>query len=397
MSSRILTRTLAGFGLFFTVAIAACDSPSDSFGVDEAALSALPLAIAAAQADGGNAFFRVVSRNIFLGADTGPLFTLDFSNIPLVMQEANAFWARVQATDFQARAQALASEIEMTDPHVIGLQEVARFGILDGSFQPIGGLDFLTVFQQALADRGLHYDLVVVQENTQGALPMSVAIVEGNPVPDQWLSFMLREATFVRSDVDVTSSANGNYAVDFALGPLTLTRGWSRVSVEFKGVPHHVVNTHLEIQDLWPVQVGQTQELIDGVTAGLDGLTFIIGDLNSDATKEPGHPKWTPTYGMLMDAGFVDAWTERTGEWEIGYSCCQEPDLQNGASVLDQRLDLVLVRGVGIGGAANPIPGAVHMELLGEEQADRTDGGLWPSDHAGVFAGLQIPAGLIQQ
>lgn len=397
MSTRTLTRTLAGFGLFFTVALAACDTPADSFGPDEAAFSTIPLAIAASQAGGRDAFFRVVSRNIYLGGDSGPLLTLDLSNIPQVLQATNSFWGQVQATDFEARAQALADEIEMTDPHVIGLQEVARFAILDGSFQPVGGLDFLPIFQQALADRGLDYDLVVVQENTGGALPLSISFASGSPVPDRWLSFLLREATFVRSDMAVTASANGNYAAEFAIGPLTLKRGWSRVSVDFKGVPHHVVNTHLEVQSLWPVQVGQTQELIDGVTAGLDGVTFIIGDLNSDATKEAGHPKWTPTYGMLMDAGFVDAWTERTGDEEIGYSCCQDPDLQNGASLLDQRLDLVLLRGAGIGGAENPIPGAVHMELLGEEQADRTGGGLWPSDHAGVFAGIQLPAGLIIQ
>jgi endonuclease/exonuclease/phosphatase family metal-dependent hydrolase len=396
MSTRTFTRTLAGLGLFFTFAIAACDTPSDSLGVDEAALSTLPISVAAAKAD-GSSFLRVVSRNVFIGTDTGPVFTLDFSDIPAVVAEANAAWGRVQATDFASRAQALADEIEMTDPHVIGLQEVVQWGILDGSFQPIGGIDFLAVFQQALADRGLDYDLAIVQGSTQGALPMGIAIVEGNPVPDQWLSFHFRDAILVRGDMVLTDTDQGNYAAEFVVGPVTIKRGWGRVAFDFKGVSHHVVNTHLEVQDLWPVQVGQAQELIDAVTADLDGVTILVGDFNSDATKEPGHPKWTPTYGMLMDAGFVDAWTERTGEYDIGYSCCQDKDLLNGASVLDERLDLVLVRGPGIGAADNPIPGAVHMELLGEEQDDRTAGGLWPSDHAGVFAGLQIPAGQIKQ
>jgi hypothetical protein len=58
------------------------------------------------------------------------------------------------------------------------------------------------------------------------------------------------------------------------------------------------------------------------------------------------------------------------------------PGLDNAASLLDVRVDLVLVRGgLGIGSAVR----------VGEDPDDRTPSGLWPSDHAGVVAGLTLP------
>jgi endonuclease/exonuclease/phosphatase family metal-dependent hydrolase len=49
----------------------------------------------------------------------------------------------------------------------------------------------------------------------------------------------------------------------------------------------------------------------------------------------------------------------------------------NPESLFDQRIDLVLIRG-----AAH----VRNVDLVGEEEADRTASGLWPSDHAGVVA-----------
>jgi hypothetical protein len=84
---------------------------------------------------------------------------------------------------------------------------------------------------------------------------------------------------------------------------------------------------------------------------------------------------------MLLAAGFVDAWSlEHPGT--DGFTCCQAETLDNDPSALDQRLDLVLFRG---GFQVRDV------ELVGEEDADRTESGLWPSDHAGVVSTLVLP------
>jgi len=126
-----------------------------------------------------------------------------------------------------------------------------------------------------------------------------------------------------------------------------------------------------------PIQHAQAAELLASATATTLPVV-LLGDFNSSA--DPGGPNDTLTYELLQMAGFQDAWS-RTNPGEPGYTCCQEADLQNPVSTLDDRIDLVLTRG-----AVLP----VATDVLGEDAADRTESGLWPSDHAGVAADLRI-------
>ena len=88
----------------------------------------------------------------------------------------------------------------------------------------------------------------------------------------------------------------------------------------------------------------------------------------------------TATYSDLLSGGFTDAWSAR---WPraAGLTCCQAEDLRNPTSTFDQRIDLVLVRG-----RAH----VRHATVTGDDEADRTPDGLWPSDHAGVTATIQF-------
>ena len=59
---------------------------------------------------------------------------------------------------------------------------------------------------------------------------------------------------------------------------------------------------------------------------------------------------------------------------------------------LDERIDFVLVRSSAISTQQlDAERGWFRAELVGDEAADRTPGGLWPSDHAGLSALLRIP------
>jgi endonuclease/exonuclease/phosphatase family metal-dependent hydrolase len=175
-----------------------------------------------------------------------------------------------------------------------------------------------------------------------------------------------------------------------------MRRGWTRVSANIAGVPYHFINTHLEVQTFAPIQVLQAQELLDEVMAGLDGVTILSGDLNSDAEGEPGLPSWTPTYETLIAAGFQDSWElAHPGRPHTGLTCCQEKDLLNPVSNLEERIDLVLIRSDDRRGSDIRFPGSVHVEIVGEENGDRTyPTGLWPSDHAGLLASLRLPGGI---
>jgi hypothetical protein len=158
-------------------------------------------------------------------------------------------------------------------------------------------------------------------------------------------------------------------------------------------VPHHFVTTHLETQGVRPVHDGQAFELMNAVLAGLDGITVLSGDLNSDAEAQEGDASWTPTYGALLAAGFADVWELAPhSRRDKGFTCCQNPDLRNETSELDERIDFVLVRS-----SDGPVTGPgikrghFRADVVGDRPRDRTASGLWPSDHAGLVAGIRTP------
>jgi hypothetical protein len=104
---------------------------------------------------------------------------------------------------------------------------------------------------------------------------------------------------------------------------------------------------------------------------------ILAGDFNSRADGTG-----TATYATLIGAGFDDTWTA-THPGSLGNTWGHAVDLRNTTVDLTQRLDLVLYRGD---------LSAERAVVVGEELADRTASGLWPSDHAGVVATLELHA-----
>lgn len=324
----------------------------------------------------------MLTRNVYLGGDTGPVFQADFNDLGAILLASATVWAGVQSTNFAERAVALVDEIAEGRPHLIGLQEVARFVILDGHGAPIGLLDFLDILETEIAARGLAYTVIGVQENTSVTLPVAFDPDVG---VTELVNFTDRDVVLARSDVSIEAVANDNYATTYSLSKdVTLKRGWIRVSTKLRGVTYNFVNTHLESQALAPIQAGQLQELLSSVVSGLHGVTVLVGDLNSDAEGEPGDASWTPSYDELIAHGFVDTWDESHSDSEPGFTCCNDPDLLNLAPSFDQRIDFVLVRGRGA--LIERVIDDVDTEVLGDELDDLTESGLWPSDHGGLLA-----------
>ena len=66
---------------------------------------------------------NVMSRNIYLGADLGPI--LQAPDVNSAVDAGGEIANQVDATNFPLRAQALAQEILTKNPDLVGLQEVA--------------------------------------------------------------------------------------------------------------------------------------------------------------------------------------------------------------------------------------------------------------------------------
>jgi endonuclease/exonuclease/phosphatase family metal-dependent hydrolase len=364
-------------------AVAACDTPSDTvlepdFGV---VTGWEPSA------------FDVFSQNLFLGGDTGPLFDPAVIADPVALfQAVNGFWADVQDSDVQGRMAEIADEIGRQNPEVVGVQEALQFVTLDASFQfnGAGFIDLLAELQGAIDARGLPYETVVVQPTTSSALPLTIDFTTGQVT--EYLGFTDRVAILKRSDVEVTDMASSVYIAAIPLAPgVDIKRGWARVTVDHEGTPHHFLTTHLETQGVRPVHDGQAFELLNAVVPGLDGITIVSGDLNSDAAAQEGDASWTPTYGNFIAAGFADLWELAPhSRRDHGFTCCQDPNLRNESSELDERIDFVLVRS-----SDGPIPGPGLMrghfraDVVGDRARDRTMSGLWPADHAGLVGSIR--------
>jgi endonuclease/exonuclease/phosphatase family metal-dependent hydrolase len=330
---------------------------------------------------GGSQGITVMTQNLYVGADVdaviGALATPDpDDDIPALL----AAVATVEATDFPARARAIARQVKQRRPAVIGLQEVSTIGV---DIPPLGvslHLDFQQILLDALAAEGLEYVVAVRLDNFTAA-----------PAPGASLT----DAEVMLVDprrVEVVSSAGHTFQANLGVvAPgVDLQRGWITMEAIIGGQPYTFVSTHTEgtgpqelLLQLHALQVGE-------MVASLGSASPVIamGDFNT----QPG----TPAYQAMRDAGFTDVWSAlRPGVQ--GLTCCHLADLSNPGPVLTKRIDYVWTRGLGDARGLNPLQGRVSR--YGDVPSDRILNAagrpIWPADHAGLIADLL--RGLAQQ
>jgi hypothetical protein len=322
-----------------------------------------------------------LSRNLYIGADVDAVINALLNGDPADdLPALVAAIGTLQLTAFPARAQAIAAEIDRTRPHVVGLQELSQ---IDISIPPLGvaiDLDFLQILQGALQARGLNY---VVAAQVQNA---SVLL---QPIPGSTISVLDFDALLVdarRVSFDPASVVARNFSVNVGeVAPgIEIIRGWVAVTVRIRGRSFTVASTHLESGSSNPglaqIRAAQAGELVASLDPRMPAI--VMGDMNDI----PG----SPMYEVLTGSGFADIWRET--QQSSGLTCCSVPDLSNGATsgVFTQRLDYIFARGV------LEFRGRLvaTSEVLGEEIGDRIDGPahkIWPSDHAGIVAGMHFP------
>jgi endonuclease/exonuclease/phosphatase family metal-dependent hydrolase len=356
--------------------MAACDTPTaptdPGLGPAQASLAGEATAIS------------VLTRNLYLGANLDPIGEAPASQVPFV---AAGVWAKIQATDFPTRAQALADEIAAARPDLVGLQEVTTWRTQTPSDIVLGVLapnattveyDFLATLLDALAERGLDYHVAALSPTSDLEIPVYTGV---GSIPFMDVRWGDADAVLVRADVEVLQSSAHQFAAGGEMGRIN---GWCAARVRVGRTELTFANTHLMGAESPDIQVAQATELIEWVSAQAIPV-ILVGDFNSAAN--PGAPEEdkTATYGMLLAAGFTDVW-DRGNKPEAGLTCCQDEMLEDLTPSFDRRGDLVL-----LDQGLNRMVGAAQAQVVGDDPAVRTAYGLWPSDHAGVFAVLHLP------
>jgi hypothetical protein len=329
----------------------------------------------------------VMTRNLYLGADLGPVIAAE--NTKDVVTASGAVLRDVIANDFPTRAKGLADEILRTKPDLVGLQEVAFWQTTP--ITPAGKaltIDYLELLLNQLNKGPDRYEVVVVQNEFGTETPADANNVPGDGPGGELADaevlgkLLMRDVILARTSGGVhtwnASGGNFNTLLELEVGgqPVAVKRGWTATDARVRGgEPFHFVNTHLEaFQPL--IRAAQAQELVaPGGPATSDLPVVLVGDLNSDDDTVTGADQLA--YQALLAAGFVERSTNDP------LSCCINSPLLavgKGGSVADfnHQVDHVMTNDPGITLERSEVTGLLPVN------------GFWDSDHAGVYSALRF-------
>lgn len=313
----------------------------------------------------------VATRNCYLGANLFRLLVAAMEGDEAVRTAVSDLLRTVDRSHVPARLDAIAGEIERTEPDLVGLQEVAL--IRTGEPAPETPTatdvryDFRETLLSALDARDLPYCVVADVETTDFQLP---ATVDGER---RVVRLTDRDLLLAHEDVATENVATGRFdaAVSLSDGDRTISveRGYAVADATVGETRLTVCNTHLESVSA-ETRLEQARE-IESLLTERPGPIVLVGDINSGPGGSRG--AYDHLTGPFRDA--ADG---------VGYTCCHAAGLRNDDVSLTARIDHVLVRGD---------LGATDVTRVGAELRDRitpegTDDRLWPSDHAGVVATL---------
>jgi endonuclease/exonuclease/phosphatase family metal-dependent hydrolase len=336
-----------------------------------------------------------MTRNVYVGTTTDAIMMAsDPEEIPLLATDA---FQLLHATNFPERAFALAREIKMTKPALIGLQEISKVRTeIPGDFfsNPIPdaedvAYDYLEILLYALESYNLKYTVAGVVENFDVEVPMVVGKDENSKPLFGDIRLTDYDVVLVRKGVSVENVIAQNYQYNLSIEDLGLEvlRGYVALDARVGKKEVRFVNTHLEAltgdPDLDPIiteiQLAQAMELV-GSLQGEQKPVIMVGDFNSPAP-------FGDTYQYILSEQFHDAWNSNKIRCnEDGFTFGHDADLQNQYAEFYERIDFVFTKLPG-----DNIAPRTRAIVVGDEYRNRTSSGLWPSDHGGVVANLKLP------
>ena len=324
---------------------------------------------------------RIMTQNLYQGTNFAELLsaTTPFAFATAVMTTRE----NILATKPSERAAAIAREIARDRPDLVALQEatILRSALVPATTPPTPvtnvEMDQLATLLAELDQLGHRYHVVAILPNLDAQAPSfpnfgSVRIT-------------VRTAIIARSDpgsdVIRLSNIQAQEYLDFATftTPLGVSipnqRGWTSVDVRIKGREFRFITTHLDQSQAFNSL--QISEVLQSAVNSTALPIVFVGDFNV-AANVPSDPSFA-NYQALLNAGLIDAWVKKRVS-DPGLTCCQTPSVSNVTPIFTFRVDLVLLRGD---------IGVRDIHLVGNTPENFVDG-VWPSDHAGMVATLQI-------
>jgi len=333
----------------------------------------------------------VMTRNMYVGGNVDKILTAsDPSEIPELVL---VIFQEILSTEIYYRVHLMADEIAASNPHMIGLQEVSLIryqspgDFLTGENTPADSVifDYLDLLMDALEQRGLHYKVAGMVQNSDVELPM---VVDPAPLFDD-VRLTDYDAVLVREDVETFSIKADNFKAMYAVPvdentAIEIKRGYVMVDVRIDKGKYRFVNTHLEDPSLDPqleyLQLAQAQELVKMLSNQAHPV-IMAGDFNSVAPAGL-------TYQYLLSENFTDVWLVNTvPDDSDGFTYGHDYHLRNPNDYFYERIDYIFIRN-----KVQPYQlGPVSAWVVGADIEVFNIFGLWPSDHGGVVASVQIP------
>ena len=372
------------------------------------ALALLALPAVASAADPTKV--RVMTRNIFLGADLGP--GVRATSFQGIVNAAGVIVNQVDSNRYDIRVKGLAAEIKKKNPDLVGLQEAALWR--DGPCNKAPTLENVThvrwdslklLMAQLNKDKKL-YRVVITKPEFDFAIQANMDGDESTHGPSCPLGaeinarLTMRDVIIARRGrVDTSASTSGTFDTLYQAKPagvsIDVTRGWAATTAKIEGTPKfRFVNTHFEAFDNQPtgnntnkgtqvkngrIRQAQARELVGpGGPARHNLKVILVGDLNSD-TKTEVKPGDALAYKAVRAAGFEE---RATG---TPFACCLDvSDLRvsggGQTSDFDHNVDHILT----------DAPSKVKL-LNSSVTGRKPHNGFWNSDHAGLFSTLELP------
>ena len=385
---------------------------------------------------------RVMTRNLYLGADLGP--GLESNSLAELTSGAGEILRSVDTTKFSDRAKQLAKEIRSTNPDLVGLQEVALWRTKTPPVVYIPGLnspvsttvryDFLAMLLTALnkgKPKAQRYSAAVVKNQFDFETPTDVDDNTGTCTNFEYLGtpnagcgafpgadltgrLTMRDVILVKAGVRVSQKASGTFGDRNGDGdagdvgdeaanlytPLLaggvavpVTRGWTALNATVRGSkPFRFVNTHLEaFGDPTAAKCLQAQELYERVISQTSLPAVVVGDLNSDddtvdgdtSTPELDGTGWDRcAYLSLVGNGM------RSLTGSANDSCCLSGPLLDKKvgyeADFDHHIDHILTNSTRFSRVG-------PTKVTGNKPFRTTGSGpYWGSDHAGVFQTVKL-------
>jgi len=188
----------------------------------------------------------VMTRNMDAGSDFWYVLTANPNDPFSILVAITQTFQEIHASNIPARADGISAEIEATDPDLVGLQEVTTLSAGPDAAHMSLVDDALQSLRAALAQRGLHYDAIVIQKNADITLPAFDQAFNLITVGLTDFDVVLARSDLPVSEFKLENIQKGYFTHILQLGvagvDIPFTRGWIALDAKLRGKQYRFCN-----------------------------------------------------------------------------------------------------------------------------------------------------------